>query len=119
MKTGPQLVINHMIFFDMIGDPAFYSKVPAFFFMRDQGLAIHKKITDAVLEKAGCRGCTNMRQQVWPIFQVFAQQAFLLGQENPEALKPLGDYIAGKKGYRPTEILLYFRYQGITHKLVI
>lgn len=119
-REGPSLTISHMIFYDMLGDPEFYNQVPTYYFLKDQGLAIHNKIKDAILGKdTDCTGCTSIKKSVWPAFEVFAQHAFKLAQDNPDALKPLGEYITEKKGYRPTPILMYYKYQGITHKLVI
>ena len=118
MRKGPPLTIDHMIFHQMMGDPKFYDGVPAFYFMKEQGLAIHQKIVDAILnQEAGCRGCSNVKDMVRPVFVIFAEQAFKLGQDNPDALKPLADYIAEKKGYLPKPILLYYKYKGIVHKL--
>lgn len=120
MTDGPQLVFNHVIFHGMIGDPKFYDRVPAFFFMKEQGLAIYEKILEALLSKtSSCRGCSNVKEAIRPLLNMFAEHAFKLAQDSPEALEPLVEYIAEKKGYRPREIILFYRYQGVTHKLVL
>ena len=118
LTDGPQLVFNHIIFHGMIGDPKFYAKVPAFFFMKEQGLAIYEKMLEAMLTPGvGCLGCSNVKKTLQPLMSMFAKHAFELAQDSPEALEPLVEYIAEKKGYRPKPIILYYRYEGIVHKL--
>ena len=118
MKDGPEFAINYMTFHGMIGDPKFYDRAPAFFFMKEQGLAIHQKIVDAILNnEAGCRGCSNVQRAVEPLFRVFAAHVFKLAQDSPEALDPVTEYIAEKKGYRPVPLVLYYKHQKIVHRV--
>jgi hypothetical protein len=111
--------MNHMIFHQLIGDPEFYKQAPAFYFMMEQGLAVHQKTVGAIVkQETGCTGCSNIRAMVAPLFRTFAYHVLGLAQDNPDALRPVAAYIADKKGYVPKEVVLYYRHEGITHKVV-
>jgi hypothetical protein len=110
MRSGPKLVIDHTVFYQLISSRKFYSEVPAFHFMKEQGLAIAEQILQATLAReTQCAGCNNLKQSVDPLFRAFGAELYKLQADSPEALTPLVTYISQKKGYRPMPIMLYYR----------
>jgi hypothetical protein len=102
-----------MIFFSIIGDARFFTDVPAFLFMKESAQEVHKKITDAIINKdRSCLGCSDVKTAIRPLFMVFAEHLQKLKKESPDALVPFVEYIISKRGYRPDPIALYLRQQG-------
>ena len=112
-RLGPEMVLNHTIFFTMIGDEDFFSAVPAFSTIKDAAQEIHRKITDAIVNKdRSCLSCSDIQTSVKPVFVAFVSLVRKFALEDPEALEPLIQYITRRRGYRPAPIRLYFKAQG-------
>lgn len=113
VRRGPEMILNHMIFFSMIGDKEFFHAVPVFGFMKDMAQDIHRKITDAIVSKdRSCLSCSDVRTSIKPAFMAFVDQVRKLSVESPDALDPLVSYITKRRGYRPMPIRIYFKAQG-------
>lgn len=111
-RSGPKLVLDHMVFYSMIADEKFFARVPAFFFMKDMCRAAYKEIVQGVLDKK-CRGCgSNIRVLLLPIMEIFVNQVRELKKESPQALEPLVEYISQRKGNRPSSIVMFVKEDG-------
>jgi hypothetical protein len=107
-----------MIFFSMIGDEKFFREVPAFAYMGPAATNIHREITEAIVNgNRSCRGCSNVRKTVKPLFMLFVSGIRKLLVERPEDLEALVTYIASRRGYRPVPIRIYFKAQGKVQSL--
>jgi len=114
MRDGPKFIIDHMIAYQLFGDPEFFVKVPVFFFLRDQAQAcVHQIVTNIVDRPSGqCLGCSNIRSLLMPVMLALVKQIRSLaasGDDGSVALQPLVDYISGKCNYRPRPISVYYR----------
>jgi hypothetical protein len=106
MKSGPKKVITSAILFEMIGDPEFY-KIPAFAFLKKMGQATYKKLRQEAVD--GCLSCGPGSNSMRAVTVAFVSQVIQLNEDNPDALTPLADYIAGRLGYRPSPLVVYYK----------
>jgi len=107
-RTGPRLIINYMTVYQLAADESFFRRVPAFMFMRDQAREAHRRVSEDTLNSR-CSGCGGVKAIMMPVFRAFANQFVTLANESPEALSPLVEYIAERRGYRPMPIVLYHK----------
>ena len=100
----------------LLGDTEFYAKCPAYLFMRDQAVASVEQYHKAVTRKEECNGCTGKYRDensyVTAVIGNFVRIARELHKADPAHLAPLKEFIAGKLGYRPAVILLYYKESG-------
>lgn len=109
-RRGPSLTLSHMIFFDLVGDPDFFSRVPALHFLKEQATALRAKVVRAVVDRdTDCQGCGDVRRTMRPVMEAFVLETVKLSKDSPEALQPLIDIITEKRGYRPKAIVLYYK----------
>lgn len=114
MKDGPPFAIDHTILYELVSDPAFFRRVPALFFMKDQATAVAKQVLASLTGQpvAGCSGCGSVRQLMLPAMETFVRTVIALKAEAPEMLEPLAAYVAERRRYRPRPILVYYKQQG-------
>jgi hypothetical protein len=111
LKTGPALALDHMLLYQLFQDPAFYAAVPAFFFLKGQGLAVTAKITASIVAgDDGCGGCGGgIKAAMEPVIVQFVEQLRKLKDDAPHALEPLVAYVAKRRGFRPVPLVVYYR----------
>lgn len=108
-----KLVLNQSVVAQFIGDENFYVQCPAYFFMKEAGMAAHAKWQKALIEgRDDCDNC-NDRGILKPAVATFASHTVRMHEQDPQLLKPLIAYLTKRlRGKRPCPILLY--YQGPT-----
>jgi hypothetical protein len=113
LRPGPTLALDHNLLYQVLADPAFYAAVPAFFFMRDQGLAacaqIAGRLADPARRPGDCATCGNLKELIRPLQRTFVAHLRKLHAEAPAACAPLVAYLAARRGYRPTPVVVYYR----------
>lgn len=112
LKDGPPLALDHLILYQMLGDPSFYSRVPVFYFLKEQGLAVTDGIRQRLLDNnpsTGCPGCANVRGLMAPLVDTFVTHLKKLAVDAPAALEAMAVYVAERRGFRPRPILVYYR----------
>jgi hypothetical protein len=105
-----------MAIYQVLSDPAFFTAVPAFFFLRDVAKATTDKVKQAALDgsAAECYGCGGVKQIMQPAIAPFVATLAELAAKAPDALTPLADYVAARRGFRPTPIVVYYKRDGRT-----
>jgi hypothetical protein len=113
MKSGPQMVIDYMTLFGILGDDAFYDALPAGMEdLRAKGKHLYKAVVDLALGKAAidaaCSGCSQHRQIITPFQSVLGQRLAMAKDADPKLLEPLADYIGKRRSFRPLPIMMYY-----------
>ena len=106
MKKGPRLVLEHNIIFQIISDEHFWELVPEFEDMREDGEAAQPVAAKAA---TGCGGCKTLRKVLADFTSRFTLRIASLYEYNPDLLVNLRNYINQKLGYRPKEVLIYYK----------
>ena len=113
VKTGPKLVVDHMITYQLLGMPEFWDVLPGLLDdLRGLGTEAHGKALQIAMGKS-CGGCTSIKSAIQPAHNaVWARIAAVVNQD------PFVDLITAKRGYRPSPIEVYYRDEGgATHAL--
>lgn len=103
MKNGPAFVVDHNVLYQLVSDAAFFRRVPALFFMKDQAESCAKAFA------AGECGQCSPQGAMGPAMATFVRTLVKLKTEAPEMLEPLVAYIVERRPYRPQQILVYYR----------
>jgi hypothetical protein len=100
--------------YSLLGDDKFFSLVPEFSFLEEEGRAAHQEALDSVIKESteGCKTCGGIQSLLRPVMQKFTIKASELYEEDPLHLESLADYITSRRGYRPNPIVLYYRAPG-------
>lgn len=113
IKTGPKLVVDHMITYQLLGMPEFWDVMPGLLDdLRTTGEEACRKALHIAMGQT-CGGCSTIRQAVLPAHNlVWARIA-----ECPDA-SPFVSLITAKRGYRPSPVEVYYKDEaGATHAL--
>jgi len=115
-----RLTTQHII--DLVGEPEFYRRVPAYFFMREQGLVAVDKYKKAIAGEgdAECGGCQEQtaRQQLLQTAVVsFTNVTLAMHKHEPGLLIPLREYIQSKLSYPLGELTLYYKREGSVNNI--
>lgn len=86
MKT---LVLEAQIVRDMMADPGFFPAVPLFYFMKDVAAATIERLVT-------CTSCDASATVRDVLLRPVVRMAVEIHPENPDALKPLRTYLAGR-----------------------
>lgn len=121
MKTGPQLVLEHMTVYQLISSPEFWQRVPELRDLQEAGQEAHRLAVDVALGKVvvgDCGGCGTLRTALRPFLERFQRRLASLYAENPTHLGSFIAYVSEKRGYRPKEIIIIYRdAEGVTQRL--
>lgn len=105
VKTGPKLVIDHMITYQLIGMDEFWAALPPELSgLRDAGREAHRKAVLAATGQA-CAGCSSIKSAVGPIHD--AVWRGLVDAAAP--MHGIVDLVTAKRGYRPGPIEVYYK----------
>lgn len=119
-KDGPRLVVDTLITHQLILMPEFWAAAPpgvGEMKGRADGAA---KVAHEIAMGRTCAGCTSLRQALTPIHCEIWQHLDLLHAVSPEAVQPVVDVIAAKRGYRPRPIEVYYKDAAErTHRLAL
>jgi hypothetical protein len=117
-KTGPQLVLEHNLLYQVVGDRLFWEMNPAFLDLKDDGEAAHERVVQAVLggkPLADCAGCSTIKGAMRSFLTEFSRR---LAYADSEAQEQFVEYVTKKRGYRPQPIVVYHKDDGgRTHEL--
>lgn len=104
------LYIDSTIFYQLLGDPAFYDALPASLEpLRRKGEEAYADALKVAMGKASCNGCTSIKGVLSSVTSEYGQGLALIQKEAPQLLEPLVAYISKKRGYRPPLIVMYYR----------
>ena len=98
----------------LLGFPEFYETNVAFLFARDQNLAAVEKYNQAVLHKEDADCCEGQPQDEY-VYVAGALSTFtrtmlqLAKNTNKQPLADLKEFIAGKLGYTPGLVIMYYK----------
>ena len=113
VKTGPRLVVDHMITYQLLGMQDFWDLMPGVF---DDLWPLFGECRDKATKVAmgqGCGGCTSVKSAMTPAHNALWSRVALLPDPSPVV-----DFIAAKRGYRPSPVEVYYRDEaGATHAL--
>lgn len=112
MKTGPVLQVTSQIVHDMMADPAFFAAVPVFYFLKDVAAAV-------VPQLAECGSCASGPMLRESLVRPFVSTAVRVYAENPQALRPLLDYLGRRLGKMPAKVVLPYAQDGKTNALAL
>ncbi len=110
MKTGPALYVNSQIVRDMMADPGFFAAVPVFYFLKDVAAAVIAKLDE-------CGNCQSGPMVRESLVRPFVSTAVQIHKENPDALKPLQEYLAKRLHHQPRVVSIPYETDGIRHTL--
>jgi len=108
MKKGPRLVLEHNIIFQLLSDEHFWELVPEFADLREEGEE-HLAQASKVLRGKKCNGCSTLKAVLKPFTEKFTLRIASLFEYDKTRLTDLRNYVADKLGYRPKEILVYYK----------
>jgi hypothetical protein len=119
-RDGPKFVIDALITHQLLLMPEFWAAAPpGVQEMKADADAAAKLASDVAAGKA-CAGCTSVRAALTPIHSRIWGHLDLLHEVSPEAVQPVVDVIAAKRGYRPRPVEVYYKdVAGQTHRLTI
>jgi len=111
-------VLDTTVLNQLLARPDFYTAVPAYFFLREQGLAAAKQYGKAVAKgREDCPSCSD-KGLINPVASAFVRHTKQLYEQQAQLLQPLREYIARSVRLRPgDQIRLYYRKSGQTHHL--
>lgn len=114
------LTLEPTIFYQLLADDEFYTVVPPSVApLEEQAKKARQDALNIALGKA-CAGCSTIRDVLMPVMDEYGRQFAVIHQTDPAALDPLVNYIARKRGFRPTPIVLYYReVNGKTTRLIL
>lgn len=109
MKTGPKLVIDHLLTYQLLGMDDFWATLPPpFEDVRTAGKTAYDRAVQIAMGKT-CAGCTSLKSAIAPAHDLLWCRVNTLRTVLPEFLPRLIAFIAAKRGYRPRQIEVYYR----------
>lgn len=112
--TGPELVLDQMGLYILIGDRDFSQSLP-------EGCAdlveLAKQARDRVIASAmgtDCHGCSALSDAMIPFQNALGQKLAKFQPHNLQALEPLAKLIAKRHTVPPKRILMYYRAENGT-----
>lgn len=117
-----ELRLDSQLIIQLLGDPEFYDANVAFLFARDQNLAAVAQYNDAVLNKQDADCCEGQPQDesvyvAGPLSTFTRIVKQLVNGPNKQPLVDLKNFMAGKLGYTPDSVMLYYTSKGKTKTL--
>lgn len=108
MKTGPQLIVDHMVLYQILLDKQFWTRCPELAELREEGARYRQLILDEALNaKPNCGSCSTLTAVIRPYQLQFTQKLAALFQADAYNTESFVNYIASKRGYRPVPIIVY------------
>ncbi len=121
VKTGPKLVVDYMITYQLLGMDEFWEALPPLLAadLREAGREAHAKALK-IATGGACAGCSSIKSAVWGVHCKLWHRLDLLSGVEPQAVAPLVAAIAAKRGYRPSVIEVYYKDEaGHSRKLAL
>lgn len=116
------LIVDHVMFYQLIADPAFFAAVPA---PLEPLRPLAEAARDAALALAkgepappGCAGCGSIRAAVRPVQRAYGQQLAAVQAASPGLLAPLRRYVEGRRGGPLGAIVLHYQDESGTVRTV-
>jgi hypothetical protein len=120
MNSSRELYMDQLILFQLFGDDEFYAVLPPG--LEDIALyarAAYAAAVDAAMHKSNCVGCLTLKSIISPVQNMLGISLSQIYEAKPEALEPLAQLIARRRGYRPNPIILrYLTVRGGMDRLV-
>lgn len=111
MRDGPKLIVEYMTTYQLLSLERFWEHIPPGLLndVVDEAADTLQKIRQSVLTGA-CNGCGSVRTLMVPLHNKIWERLadFARASEAGKGLEPLLTFISKKRGYLPTQVIVYY-----------